>query len=31
MNKISDKLYLGNLAAAQDLKSLKDAGITHIL
>ena len=31
MNKITDRLYLGNLAAANNLKGLKDAGITHIL
>jgi hypothetical protein len=31
MDKIADKLYLGNLKAAQDLNALKKAGITHIL
>lgn len=31
MNKIVDKLYLGNLQAAQDLNTLKQAGVTHIL
>ena len=31
MDKIVDRLYLGNLKAAQDLPSLKSAGITHIL
>jgi len=31
MNKILDRLYLGNLQAASDYKSLKEAGITHIL
>lgn len=31
MNKIQDKLYLGNIKAASDLKSLKAAGITHVL
>ena len=31
MNKIAEKLYLGNLQAAQDLKALKRAGITHVL
>ena len=31
MNKIAEKLYLGNLQAAQDFKALKRAGITHVL
>lgn len=31
MDKISDKLYLGNLKGASDLNALKQAGITHIL
>jgi hypothetical protein len=31
MDKIIDRLYLGNLKAAQDLNALKSAGITHIL
>jgi len=31
MNKICDKLYLGNLKAASDLSNLKKNGITHIL
>ena len=31
MNKIIDRLYLGNLKGAGDLNSLKGAGITHIL
>jgi dual specificity phosphatase 12 len=31
MNKIQDRLYLGNLQAAQDLQLLKREGITHIL
>jgi protein tyrosine phosphatase len=31
MNKIADRLYLGNLQAAHDINSLKQAGITHIL
>jgi protein-tyrosine phosphatase len=31
MNKIIDKLWLGNLQAAQDLQTLKHHGITHIL
>jgi len=31
MNKIIDRLYLGNLQAAHDLQALKQAGITHIL
>ena len=31
MNKIIDRLYCGNLQAAQDLNALKQAGITHIL
>ena len=31
MNKIIDKLWLGNLQAAQDLRTLKHHGITHIL
>ena len=31
MNKICDKLYLGNIKSATDLKSLKKCGITHIL
>ena len=31
MNKITDKLYLGNIQAASDIKELKKAGITHIL
>jgi len=31
MNKIVDKLYLGNLQAAQDITTLKQTGITHVL
>jgi len=31
MNKITDQLYLGNLQAALDLKSLRRSKITHIL
>ena len=31
MDKIADRLYLGNLKAAQNLNALKAAGITHIL
>ena len=31
MNKICDRLYLGNLKAAQDVRALREAGITHIL
>ena len=31
MNKIIDKLYLGNLKAASDLSNLKKNGITHVL
>ena len=31
MNKISEKLYLGNVKAASDLRQLKNNGISHIL
>lgn len=31
MDKIIDRLYLGNLKAASDLNMLKNAGITHVL
>ena len=31
MNKIVDKLYLGNISAANNMQALKNAGITHIL
>jgi len=31
MNKIQDRLYLGNIKSASDLKLLKANGITHIL
>lgn len=31
MNKIADKLWLGNLQAAQDMQRLRKEGITHIL
>ena len=31
MNKIADRLYLGNLQASHDLAQLKQHGITHIL
>jgi hypothetical protein len=31
MNKIIDKLYLGNIKAASDLKQLKSNNITHVL
>ena len=31
MNKIIERLYLGNIAAANNLHALKSAGITHIL
>ncbi len=31
MNKIQDRLWLGNIQAAQDYHALKQANITHIL
>lgn len=31
MNKIEDRLWLGNVHSAQDLQALRKAGITHIL
>lgn len=31
MDKIIDRLYIGNLKGASDLSALKAAGITHIL
>jgi len=31
MNKIDDKLFLGNIKSASDLKLLKSHGITHVL
>jgi len=31
MNKIQDKLFLGNIKSASDLKMMKNAGITHVL
>ena len=31
MDKILDKLYLGNLKGASDLQALQKAGITHVL
>ena len=31
MDKIIDKLYLGNLKGASDFAALKHHGITHIL
>ena len=31
MDKIIDRLYLGNLKAASDLGMLKNSGITHVL
>ena len=31
MDKIIDRLYLGNLKGASDLNALKAAGITHVL
>jgi hypothetical protein len=31
MNKIEDRLWLGNVHSAQDLQALRQAGITHIL
>lgn len=31
MNKIADRLYLGNLQAASDMQALKQHNITHIL
>ena len=31
MDKILDRLYLGNLKGAQDLNALKSTNITHIL
>lgn len=31
MDKISDRLFLGNLKAAQDYETLKSNNITHIL
>ena len=31
MNKIIDRLYLGNISAANNMLTLKNAGITHIL
>ena len=31
MDKILDRLYLGNLKGASEINALKAAGITHIL
>lgn len=31
MDKILDRLYLGNLKGASDLQALKNANITHVL
>ena len=31
MNKIQDKLFLGNIKSASDLQMLKKCNITHIL
>ena len=31
MDKILDRLYLGNLKGASDLQALKSANITHVL
>ena len=31
MDRIIDRLYLGNLKGASDMGSLKSAGVTHIL
>jgi hypothetical protein len=31
MNKISEKLFLGNVKAASDIRQLKNNGISHIL
>lgn len=31
MNKIIDRLYLGNLKGASDINALRSAGITHVL
>ena len=31
MDRIIDRLYLGNLKGASDFNALKSAGITHIL
>ena len=31
MDRIIDRLYLGNLKGASDMGALKAAGITHIL
>ena len=31
MNKICDKLFLGNIKSATDYRTLKKCGITHIL
>lgn len=31
MDKIIEKLYLGNLKGASDFPALKQAGVTHIL
>jgi len=31
MNKIQDKLFLGNIKSASDFKLIKSAGITHVL
>ena len=31
INKISEKLYLGNVKAASDLKILRNNNISHIL
>ena len=31
MNKIIDRLYLGNLKGASDINAMRSAGITHVL
>ena len=31
MDRIIDRLYLGNLKGASDMNALKAAGVTHIL
>ena len=31
MDRVTDKLYIGNIKAASDMNTLKSRGITHIL
>jgi hypothetical protein len=31
MDRITDRVYLGNIKAASDMNALKSRGITHIL